>query len=117
MTLVFALDAVRRLARPEAVLEAARGWSAHVGVVADAAPEAVSAALDEADADPDFVSGTGGTTSSLAAVRQQFPTDRHVYVGTDDTERTTVQALGWEYLPIEEAAEEADWSLVDDTGA
>lgn len=113
LTLVFTLPVVERLADPAATIDDARRWSTIVGVIADDAPDAVTGALERADADPDFVSGRKGTTGSLAAVRQRFSTDRYVVVGTDDRVRRTAQALGWEYLPLEEAAAKAGWELAD----
>ena len=113
MTLVITAAALERLADSAAVVADARQWSARVGIVGDDASEAVTTVVERAGADPDFVSGRKGTAGSLAAVRQRFPTDRYVVVGTDDAVRTTAQALGWEYLPIEEAAENAEWALED----
>lgn len=113
MTLVFTAAAVGRLAEPSAAVDDARRWSERVGVVADDAPGEVRSALERAGVEPDFVSGEKGTTGSLAAVRQRFPTDRYVVVGTDDGVRATAGALGWEYLSVEEAAEKAGWRLDD----
>ena len=111
LTLAITVAALERFADPATVVADARRWSTRVGVVGDAAPEEITTALERAGIDPDFVSGSKGTAGSLAAVRQRFPTDRYVVVGTDDAVRTTAQALGWEYLPLEEAAEKAEWEL------
>lgn len=111
MTLVITVAALERVSDPETVVDDARQWSTRVGVVGDAAPDEITTALERADIDPDFVSGKKGVTGSLAAVRQRFPTDRYVVVGTDDAVRTTAQALGWEYLSLEEAAAKAEWEL------
>lgn len=111
MTLAFTLAAVERFARPATVAADARRWSSEIGVIGDDPPDEVTAAVERAGIDPDFVSGASGTAGSLAAVRQRFPSDRHVVVGTSDEERRTAEALGWEYLSIEDAAEEADWTL------
>lgn len=115
MTLAIGLSAVERLAHPESAVGDARRWSTHVGVIGDDSPEDVTSAMEQSGADPDFVSGEGGTVGALAAIRQRFPTDRHVFVGVNDTDRQTAQALGWEYLSIETAAEKADWNLADDS--
>ena len=113
MTLVITAAALERFADPAAVVADAHRWSARVGIVGDAAPNELTTTLERAGVDPDFVSGSKGTTGSLAAVRQRFPTDRYVVVGTDDAVRTTAQALGWEYLSLENAAENAEWALED----
>lgn len=110
MTLVLALSAVRELADPAAAVADAREWSRHVGVVGDEM-STVTETVERAGADPDFVSGEAGMAGSLSAVRQRFATDRHVFVSGDDGERATAQALGWEYLSLEDAAAKADWAL------
>lgn len=114
MTLAITVAALKRFAEPRTVVVDARQWSTRVGVVGDDAPDEVTNTLERARVDPDFVSGQKGTTGSLAAIRQRFPTDRYVVVGTDDEVRTTAQALGWEYLSIEDAAEKANWELDDE---
>lgn len=113
MTLVLALSAVNRLTNPAEAIQDAGRWSDHVGIVGDDYGQ-LTAAIERAGADPDFVSGEAEKAGSLASVRQRFATDRHVYVSADDAERPTVTALGWEFLSIAEAAESADWSLVDE---
>lgn len=113
MTLVLALSAIERLENPADAIADASQWSRHVGVVADDSSH-LTTTVENADAEPDFVSGEAGTAGSLSAIRQRFSTDRHVFVSVDATERQTAQALGWEYLPLEEAATKADWPLVVD---
>ena len=117
MTLVVTLSAVRRLADPSEAIADAGEWSERVGVVSDSSSERAEDVLDANDVEYDFLSATGKTAGSLAAIRQRFRTERHVLVGTSDAERQTAQALGWEYLPVEEAAEKADWNLTDDADA
>lgn len=113
MTLVFALSALQRLARPADAVAAASRWSERVGVVGDD-ETAVTGVVERTGADPDFVSGEAGMAASLSAVRQRFATDRHVFVSGDDSERATAQALGWECLTLEDAAAEAEWPLDDE---
>lgn len=113
MTLVLAVSALERLADPAAAIEDAGRWSEHVGVVGDDYA-ALTTAIERAGADPDFISGDAEKAGSLASVRQRFTTDRHVYVSADADERPTVTALGWEFLLVDEAAENADWALVDE---
>ena len=112
MTLLLSVAAVDRLAAPAAAVEDARQWSDYVGVVGndEAAAESVEAYVDGLDAEPDFVAGAA--IGSLAAIRQRFRTDRHVVVGTSDADRDVAASLGWEYLPLETAAEKAEWELV-----
>ena len=117
MTLLLSVGAVERLAAPAAAIDDARRWSDYVGVVGndERSVEDVEAYVDRLAADPDFVAGAA--TGSLAAVRQRFRTDRHVVVGASEAGRDVAAALGWEYLPVEEAAAAAEWSLADGEGA
>lgn len=113
MTLVLDLSALGRLASPAEAIDDAACWSSHIGVVGDD-PSVVRSTLERVGAEPDFVSGSGGTSGSLSAVRQQFATDRHVFVSVDESARATARALGWESLTLEEAARKAEWPLGGD---
>jgi hypothetical protein len=114
MTLVFGCGALGRLREPASAIADARRWSEQVGVVGDAPATEVRAVVERTSSDPDFVSGEAGVAGSLAAIRQRFATDRHVFLGTSECDRSVGAALGWEYLPIEDAAEKADWALSDE---
>ncbi len=59
----------------------------------------------------DFFSGPRGREESLEDVKEQFDTDRHVFVGADDEDADLAETAGWEYLPVTQAAEAADWDL------
>jgi hypothetical protein len=114
MTLVFERAALERLADPAAAFADAREWTTAIGLVSDEAPERLSAYADREDIDPDFISSARGRTGGLAVIRQQFTTERHVFVGTTDEDRGLAESLGWEYLPVTEAADAADWTLAAD---
>jgi hypothetical protein len=113
MTLVFGLSALGRLREPAASVADARRWSEYVGVAGDPSSGNLTAAVERAGVEPDFISDETGLTGSLAAIRQRFTTDRHVFLGSSGDERGISEALGWEYLPVEEAAERAGWALDD----
>jgi hypothetical protein len=108
MTLVLRRAALAELEDPPAAIEDAKTWTRYVGIVADGSPEALLAALDRRDVAVDFVGED--PVADLANVRQRFPTERHVFVGRSDEDRRTAEALGLEYLPLGEAANEAGWS-------
>lgn len=113
MTLVFSRTALTRLLAPAEVVSEAQQWSTAVGVFAACTRDELVGWLERTGVDPDFVPGADGQTAGLAAVRQRFPTERHVFIGTSSTEQAIAQALGWEYLRVEEAAEKAGWPLND----
>jgi len=111
MTLAFELEALKRLADPNAVFDDARKWTEYVGVLSDRPTYVVTNFTRKRRIRQDFFSGPRGVDESLENVRDQFDTDRHVFVGTTDGDRTAAEAADWEYLSVEEAAEFAEWDL------
>jgi len=114
MTLAFELDALKALATPEAVFEDARRWSEYVGVVSDKPTYVVTNFTRKNRIRQDFFSGPRGKAESLESVKRQFDTDRHVFVGTDEADSEVAADTDWEYLPVEDAAEAAEWTLAED---
>jgi hypothetical protein len=114
MTLAFELDALKALADPTAVFSDTRQWTKYVGVVSDQPTYVVTNYTRKHRVRQDFFSGPRGVVESLENVKRQFDTDRHVFVGTTDDDRAAAEETGWEFLPIEQAAEAADWALGDD---
>lgn len=114
MTLLLSISAVQRLADPGGAIADARRWTEQVGIVGDGdeSVDDVETFVDELDASPDFVAGPA--SGSLASIRQRVHTERHVVVGTSERHRGIAAALGWEYLPVEEAAAAAEWELRED---
>jgi hypothetical protein len=111
MTLAFELEALKALVNPGEVFDDARRWSRYVGVISDKPTYVVTNFTRKNRIRQDFFSGPKGRAESLASVREQFDTDRHVFVGTADEDRDLAEAEDWEYLPVEQAAEAADWTL------
>ena len=111
MTLAFDLTALQELAQPDAVFTDARQWSEYVGVISEKPTYVVTNFTRKHRIRQDFFSGPRGREESLANVKDQFGTDRYVYVGTTDEDRELADAAGWEYLAVEEAAEAAGWDL------
>ena len=113
MTLAFELKALKRLANPEAVFSDARSWSEYVGVISEKPTYVVTNFTRKNRIRQDFFSGPRGREESLENVRAQFQTDRHVFIGVDDEDAALADDLEWEYLPLEQAAEAAGWTLDD----
>lgn len=111
MTLAFELAALKRLAEPDAVFSDARTWSKYVGVVSDKPTYVVTNFTRKNRIRQDFFSGPRGREESLENVQRQFDTDRHVFVGTTDDDAELADRVDWEYLPLEQAAEAAEWEL------
>ncbi len=111
MTLAFDLTALQGLAKPDAVFTDARQWSEYVGVISERPTYVVTNFTRKHRIRQDFFSGPRGREESLANVKDQFGTDRYVYVGTGGADRDLAETAGWEYLGVEAAAEAADWEL------
>ncbi|MCW8172475.1 DUF7124 domain-containing protein [Natrialba swarupiae] len=109
MTLAFELEALKQLASPESVFEDARGWTEYIGVVSEKPTYVVTNFTRKNRIRQDFFSGPRGKAESLEGVKDQFDTDRYVFVGVDEDDETLADAVGWEYLAIEDAAEAAEW--------
>ncbi|WP_232702751.1 DUF7124 domain-containing protein [Halobacterium wangiae] len=111
MTLAFELSALQELAKPGTAFAGARQWTEYVGVVSDEPTYVVTNFTRKRRIRQDFFSGPKGREESLESVKRQFDTERHVFVGVDDEDRALAEKVGWEYLPLEDAAEKADWEL------
>jgi hypothetical protein len=115
MTLAFELSALQALADPNAVFNEARRWSEYVGVVSEEPTYVVTNFTRKRRIRQDFFSGPKGKGESLASVREQFGTDRHVFVGTTGEDRALADEHGWEYLGVEDAASAAEWDLGEES--
>ncbi|WP_049985179.1 DUF7124 domain-containing protein [Halobellus rufus] len=115
MTLAFELSALQALADPNAVFSDARQWTEYVGVLSDKPTYVVTNFTRKHRIRQDFFSGPRGVQDSLENVKRQFDTDRHVFVGTTEEDEDIAEAAGWEYLPLEQAAEAAGWTIAGDT--
>ncbi|ELY57103.1 hypothetical protein C491_11378 [Natronococcus amylolyticus DSM 10524] len=114
MTLAFELEALKALASPESVFEDARGWSEYIGVVSEKPTYVVTNYTRKNRIRQDFFSGPRGKAESLEAVKDQFDTDRYVFIADDEADEELAEEVGWEYLPVEDAAEAADWVVATD---
>lgn len=114
MTLAFELEALQALADPNAVFNDARQWSKYVGVVSEKPTYVVTNFTRKERIRQDFFSGPRGVVESLENVKRQFDTERHVFVGMSDEDQRIAEETGWEFLPVEQAAEAADWELTGD---
>ncbi|WP_248516105.1 DUF7124 domain-containing protein [Salinarchaeum laminariae] len=114
MTLAFELSALQELAEPDAAFGNARQWSEYVGVVSEEPTYVVTNYTRKHRIRQDFFSGPRGKAESLESVREQFDTERHVFVGTTDDDRALAESEDWEYLSVEDAAGAADWTLAED---
>ena len=117
MTLAFELAALQTLADPSVVFNDARQWTEYVGVVSEKPTYVVTNFTRKHRIRQDFFSGPRGVVESLENVKEQFDTGRHVLVGASDDDAAAAESAGWEYLPVEQAADAAGWGLGDDDDA
>jgi hypothetical protein len=116
MTMALTYDAARRLADPRFAVIDAKGWTDWIGIVGDVPAHQINAFQREHQIDADFFSGAGQEPAERLAdidEHSMFYAERMVLVGVDGEEAIAERA-GWEFVPIESAAEKADWDLSDD---
>ena len=58
-----------------------------------------------------FLSGPRSVAEALSAVRNNFQTERYVFVGTDETGGAVKTVPDWTYQWVADAATAADWKL------
>jgi len=113
MTMALTYRAARRLANLPAALADAESWTDYVGLVGDVESHVLQTFQREERVDVDFFNGSGtGPAERLASVdgHSMFYADRMVVVGLEDEEWIADES-GWEFVPLPEAAENADWEL------
>ncbi len=93
----------------------ARGWADWVGIVGDVEAFVINEFQRDHGIDADFVSGAGQEPAErLADIDKHSMVDaeRMVLVGRPDDE-PIAERTGWEFIPLADAAEKADWDLAD----
>ncbi|APW96259.1 hypothetical protein CHINAEXTREME_00110 [Halobiforma lacisalsi AJ5] len=122
MTMAFTYDALERFADPAAVFAAASGWADWIGIVGDVETHRITKFQRTHGVDADFFTGSG--TDPAERLRgidrtSMFYAERMVVVGLEDADddrpdssgEAIADAADWEFVPLETAAEKADWEL------
>ncbi|WP_436344277.1 DUF7124 domain-containing protein [Natronorubrum sp. FCH18a] len=118
MTMAITYDAIKRLEHPAAVFASAYEWSDWVGIIGDVPAHVVQKFQRDHGIDVDFFNGTGtGPGERLAEIdrNSMFYADRMVVVGIAGEDEPITEAADWEFVPLETAAEKADWRLEGDS--
>lgn len=113
ITVAFSLSSLERLADPTGVIAGVSRWSDNVGIVTDHPHAVLTDFIYEHQLTPDFTSGPRTLEDALDGSMKMLPADRTIFIGTTDDHETVAEDVGWEYLPIEKAAVEAEWELSD----
>ena len=111
MTLAFELEALKEFQNPDSVFTDARQWTNYVGVISDKPTYVVTNFTRKHRIRQDFFSGPRTREESLVNIKEQFDSDRYVFVGTTDEDNDLADSVDWEYVDVEAAAEAADWQL------
>ena len=111
LTLAVSLGALDRLARPDHALEDAATWASYVGIVSSEPSYIERRRVREAGYHQAFLSGARSVAEALSAVRNNFQTERYVFVGTDETGGAVKTVPDWTYQSVADAATAADWKL------
>lgn len=116
MTMALTYKAAHYFNNPEFVFSDARGWADWIGIVGEVSTPVIRKFQRDNRVDLDFFGGSeAGPESRLQEIDREsmFFAERMVLVGTDADE-WIAEAAGWEFVPVETAAEKADWELRDD---
>jgi len=111
MTLAFELAALKELQSPDSVFTDARQWTNYVGVISEKPTYVVTNFTRKHRIRQDFFSGPRTREESLLNIKEQFDSERHVFVGTTEEDEALAERAGWEYVDVETAAEAAEWDL------
>lgn len=111
MTLAFELAALKALRAPDSVFTDARQWTNYVGVISEKPTYVVTNFTRKHRIRQDFFSGPRSREESLENIKDQFDSERYVFVGTESEDEELAEQTGWDYVDVEGAAEAADWEL------
>jgi len=114
MTMALTYRAARRLARPASAFTDADAWADWVGIVGRVETPVINRFQRDHGVDADFFSGTGtapGERLAEIGPRSMFYAERMVVVGVEGEDERVAAAADWEFVPLAEAAEKADWAL------
>lgn len=112
MTMAVTYEAAKRLADPGFVFAGA-AFADWIGIVGEVDAHVINNFQRSNRIDADFFNGTGtGPGERLAEITEMsmFFAERMVVLGCED-ERWIAEEAGWEFVPIETAAEKAGWEL------
>lgn len=114
MTMALTYRAAKRLAYPASAFADAEGWADWIGIVGRVDTPVINRFQRQHGVDADFFSGTGtGPGERLAEIgpRSMFYAERMVVVGVAGEDEPVAAEADWEFVPLTEAAEKADWTL------
>jgi len=115
MTMALSYEALKRIENPQRVIADANAWADWIGIVGDVGSHVINKFQRDHRIDVDFFNGSSqGPAERLESVDEtsMFYAERMVLVGLPD-EQWMAEAKQWEFVPLSEAAEKADWARGD----
>lgn len=117
MTMAITYNAVRQLEDPALALATAREWADWIGIVGDVPAHRINTFQRKNRIDADFFNGSGtGPGERLVSIdgNSMFFADRLVVVGVAGKDDEIARTADWEFVPLSEAAEKANWERISD---
>lgn len=114
MTMAVTYRAAKRLAHPASAFADAGAWADWIGIVGRVDTPVINRFQRQHGVDADFFSGTGtdpGERLAEIGARSMFYAKRMVVVGVAGEDERVAAAADWEFVPLDEAAEKAGWTL------
>ncbi|MFA9518248.1 hypothetical protein ACERIT_13705 [Halopenitus sp. H-Gu1] len=118
ITLALTYGAMKRLEDPRLASADANQWADWIGVVGDVQAPVLTGFQREHGLDLDFFNGGGMEPAERLAdidEHSMFYAERMILVGETEAEKRIANTAGWEFIPLEEAAKKADWSLSENS--
>lgn len=113
ITLAFDISALSSLKDPREVMTGSYAWADNIGILTDEPIDEIIDFKTGYKIQTDFTSGARSLSESISDTFRMIATDRHIYVGTDNTHREVAEMNNWEYLSVEQAAKSAGWEMSD----
>lgn len=114
MTMALTYRAAQRLAHPASAFADAGSWADWIGIVGRVGTPVINRFQRQNGVDADFFSGTEqapGERLAEVGPRSMFYAKRMVVVGVAGEDERVAAEADWEFVPLEEAAEKAEWTL------
>lgn len=111
ITLAMSLDAATNLTNPKAVEEDIRLWTNSFGLLTDGPLLDIIELRREHDLSLDFHSGHRDIETALSELHETHSTDRFIFVSSNPDHEAHTSDTEWEFLTLEEAADQAEWEL------
>ncbi|MDY6775771.1 MAG: hypothetical protein SV253_06810 [Halobacteria archaeon] len=101
--------------RPREAFESINTWAKYVGVIGTSPQHVINGYCTKNRIDPDFFPAPDdGKLGALerAMESEMYDAERYVFVGASRRDEVVAEKAGWEYVDVDEAAEDAGWKMI-----